>query len=514
MRLTRKRLTSLLVLLLVVGTASVSPWAYRRFRQQLAARCLGLARTAMEDADYASAESHARRVLNWTSSREARMVAGEAAMMAGRDAEALQYFEPLWRETDDEAIAVMAASADLYQRMGDSAEAERLYRRALALDPGQSFARQRLAYLLSLQGRRHESIPQLFELLNRGDGPFVDATQEAGFTGTDGKGLAIAAVDHDQSGQLDLFVSNDTTANFFYVNDGPRGALPRFTESAIVRGLAFDRRGQAQACMGIAIGDVNADNLLDVFVANFYRDFNVLYEQSEGGFFMDVSRERGVAESSYLMLTFGTEFIDMDLDGDLDLVVTNGHVDDLRDQGVPYHMPPQVLENVSGNFVDVSDHCGDFFQGAYLGRGLASLDWNRDGRGDWVVSHLDQPAALLENRTVSEGHFLGLSFVGTQSHRDAIGVTCRVTVRGETHVQQLVGGGGYHTSNEKLLLFGLGEATNVDQLEIRWPAGQVRTFRDVPGDRFYRVVEGQDVLHPLEMESVPTDGATSTASAR
>jgi hypothetical protein len=310
----------------------------------------------------------------------------------------------------------------------------------------------------------------------------------------------VAAFDHNESGKLSLFVSNDTTANFFYVNEQPRGSEPQFVESAMVRGLAFDREGQAQACMGIAVNDSNEDGLLDVFIANFHHEFNVLYEQMAGGFFADVSRERGLAEPSYSILTFGTEFIDMDLDGDPDIICTNGHVDDFRDQGSPYHMPPVVYDNLGGNFAELGASCGPFFEGAYLGRGLASVDWNRDGKGDWSVSHLDSPAALLENRTEPCGHFVGLKFTGTVSERDALGATCWVTVGDRTTMQQLVGAGGYHACNEKLLLFGLGAASRVDKLQVQWPAGGRQEFEDVEGDRVYHLVEGQAQLHESVMD--------------
>ncbi len=333
--------------------------------------------------------------------------------------------------------------------------------------------------------------------LNQGDGTFVERTQEAGFTGEDGKGLAVSAFDFNDSGQLSLFVSNDTTANFFYINDQPRDAVPQFTESAMVRGLAFDREGQAQACMGIGVNDPNADGLLDVFIANFHREFNVLYEQMPGGFFADVSRERGLAEPSYQLLTFGTEFMDMDLDGDPDIIATNGHVDDFRAEGSPYHMPPTVFDNLGGHFAELSKSCGPFFEGTYLGRGLAVLDWNRDGRSDWTVSHLDSPAAILENRTQPHGHYLGITLVGTASQRDAAGATCWVTVGKRTIMQQLIGGGGYLSTNEKLLLFGLAGATKADKVEIKWPAGTRQAFRNVAGDQVYRFIEGQTQLHRL-----------------
>jgi hypothetical protein len=258
----------------------------------------------------------------------------------------------------------------------------------------------------------------------------------------------------------------------------------------VVRGVAFDREGLAQACMGIAVDDANDDGLLDIFVANFYHEFNTLYEQMPGGFFTDVSRERGLAEPSFLLLTFGTQFIDMDLDRFPDLITTNGHVDDFRDEGLPYHMPPHVFRNVGETFVDLCESCGPFFNGAYLGRGLAKLDWNRDGRGDWAVNHLDSPSALIENRTDPRGNYVGLVFVGTESERDAIGTTVWLTVGGKTRMSQLIGGSGFHACNEKSLLLGLGDALTADRLEVRWPSGRRQVYEGLEGNRTYVVVEG------------------------
>lgn len=328
----------------------------------------------------------------------------------------------------------------------------------------------------------------------QGDGTFIDRSVEAGFIGEDGKGLAVLAFDFNDTGQLSLFVANDTTANFFYVNEQSRGAPPQFTETAMLRGLAFDREGQAQACMGIGVSDSNGDGLLDVFVANFYREFNVLYEQMPGGFFADVSRERGLAEPSYLLLTFGAAFADVDLDGYPDIIATNGHVDDFRDEGVPYHMPPRVFRNLQGHYVELGDTCGPFFQKGYLGRGLATLDWNRDGKMDWAVSHLDSPAALLENRTEPAGNFLGLTFTGRTCERNAFGTTCWVTVGDRTTVHQLIPG-GYHNTNEPLMLVGLGAANQADQLEVRWPSGLRQVFENVPAQSVYRLIEGHDSLY-------------------
>jgi tetratricopeptide (TPR) repeat protein len=333
-------------------------------------------------------------------------------------------------------------------------------------------------------------------LLNEGDGRFRDVTQDAGVVAPGGKGLGVLALDLEGTGRLNVVVTNDTEGNFYFVNEGERGGPPKFTEQAGVRGLAFDRDGLAQACMGVAVGDPDEDGLLDLFVTNFYNEHNVLYQHMPGNFFLDASREKGLAEPSVLTLAFGTEFIDFELDSYPDLVTANGHVDDFSAEGQPYEMRGRLYHNRgNGQFVELPETVGAYFQRLVLGRSLATLDWNRDGKEDYVVSHLDVDVALVENQTKSVGHYLDIRFVGTDSERDAIGTHCWVTIGDRTLYQQLVGGNGYHTNNEKHLIFGLGELTQVDELRIRWPGGTEAVFKDVAVDQALCVIEGQDRLH-------------------
>src|SRR5262249_52955891 len=149
-----------------------------------------------------------------------------------------------------------------------------------------------------------------------------------------------------------------------------------------------------------------------------------------------------------------------------------------RDTGRPFRMRPQYFRNVGGKrFEELkADSLGPFFAGEYLGRGLARLDWNRDGREDIVISHLDVPAALLKKTTSHRGHFLVLTLVGTESARDAIGTSVRCTAAGHTRYRQLTAGDGYMASNERRLVFGLGDQSEVDELSIRWPTGREQTY--------------------------------------
>jgi tetratricopeptide (TPR) repeat protein len=330
--------------------------------------------------------------------------------------------------------------------------------------------------------------------LNLGDGRFENVTASSGIVTPNGKGVGIIAADFDRSGRLGLFIANDAVPNFLFVNQGSNPGDPiRFTEQAIVAGLAFDRDGLPQACMGVAAGDANGDGLFDMFITNFENQSNTLYQQQADYLFEDVTRRCGLREPSYKMLGFGTQFIDGELDGWPDLVLTNGHVLDFSYKGGTYQMRPQYYRNLgAGRFEELpAKSLGPFFQGRYLGRGLARLDWNRDGREDFVVSHMNSPAALLENQTPDTGHFLALELRGVQSSRDAIGATVKLQSGARKWTTQLFGGDGYQSTNQRQLVFGLGQESKVDELEIHWPSGARQSFRSLSVDCKILVIEGR-----------------------
>jgi len=330
-------------------------------------------------------------------------------------------------------------------------------------------------------------------LLNLGDGRFRDVTAEAGIIAPGGKGLGVVAVDFEQTGRLSLFVGNDTTANFFFHNQTVNtGDVPRFDESAIVMGLAFDREGHSQACMGIAADDANGDGQTDLFVTNYYNESNTLYLQQPGQIFVDATAEASLREPSLKQLGFGAQFLDADLDGWPDLVVTNGHVDDETARGIPLKMPTQVFRNSGkGRFAEVpASQLGYWFQENYLGRGLARLDWNRDGRDDFAVSIVDGPAALLTNNSPRRGRSLSVRLVGTDSARDPIGATVRVETGERTLIKQLTAGDGYQASNERFLVFGVGDHELVN-VHIHWPSGRDDAFSGIASNAAWLAIEGR-----------------------
>ena len=336
--------------------------------------------------------------------------------------------------------------------------------------------------------------------LNLGNGRFEDATKRMGIMAANGKGLGIVAADFDGSGRLSMFVANDMTANFYYTRGSQADSAQRFTEEAVVRGLAYDRAGKAQACMGVAVQDYNQDGLADLFVTNFYKESNTLYVQQSGGLFRDGTRQASLRQPSFNLLGFGTQFLDAQLDGEPDLVVANGHIDDFTYQGIPFQMQPQFLVNVNGQYRETENPAGPYFKRKLLGRGLACGDLNRDGKPDFVVSHLDAPVAVLENRTAQTGNFLAIELRGTRLQRDAIGTVVKVvtdTTPPRTWVRQLTAGDGYQASNQRHLLMGLGNAQAVQLLEVRWPSGKVDRYLEPPINQFLMLIEGDRELHRL-----------------
>ncbi len=341
---------------------------------------------------------------------------------------------------------------------------------------------------------------QLF--LNLGTGRFRNITREAGIQRPAGNSLGIVAADFSGSGRLSLFLANDSVPNFYFHYQGNDDTnLPRFQERALRCGLAVNQDGRPEACMGVATGDADGDGRLDLFVTNFINQSNTLYRKlPRREFFADLTHRSGLHSNSMNLLSWGTQFLDADLDGRLDLLVTSGHVEKPSDNQVAYKMPTQFLHNTGqGRFVELNaDRVGQFFSKPVLGRGMARLDWNRDGLDDVLISHIDVPAVLLTRTTrpnnTPHGHYVAIRLRATGTARDAIGTGLTLTVDDHVLYRQQTAGDGYMASNQRQLIFGTGPVTSVGPLVVNWPSGRVDTFEELPIDCELMLVEGHQPM--------------------
>ncbi|HVS12383.1 MAG TPA: CRTAC1 family protein [Thermoanaerobaculia bacterium] len=308
---------------------------------------------------------------------------------------------------------------------------------------------------------------------NRGDGRFDEVAKAAGVSDPDGHfGLGVAWFDADGDGWLDLYVANDSNANFLYLNqrDGS------FREQGFPMGVAVSEDGSEQGGMGIAVGDYRNEGRESLFVTNFAEEYNALYHNG-GDYFVDASFRSGSAPSSLPYVGWGTAFLDVDNDGWLDLIVVNGHVypqlDDAKlGASAAYRQRKLLYRNRrDGTFEEIGERLGEAFSKGRVSRGLAVGDLDNDGRLDVVVHDLDGRPQLLRNETPSAGNWLLVDLAGRPPNTDAIGA--RVTVRiGERIQTRTVRSGTSYLSQDDLRLhFGLGDAPRVDRIDVLWPDG-------------------------------------------
>ncbi len=325
---------------------------------------------------------------------------------------------------------------------------------------------------------------------NRGDGTFQDATAQSGIVAADGTGMGLVCADLDDDGDMDVFVTNDSRPNFYFVNDG-RG---RFTESALTAGLAFNWAGRPEAFMGAEAGDYNGDGLLDLVVPSMRGEGCNLYTNL-GGSFRDDATATGVEAATNAWTGFAPVFLDFDLDGRLDLFITCGEVRMGRTSAkggnsfaARYGMRSLLLANRGGRFVGVSEQAGEYFARRQVARGCAAGDLDNDGDTDVVISVIGGQAVVLRNDT-NGGNWIGFSLLGKAPNRNAIGARLRLTAGGRTQTSQVYGGGSYLSQRDRRQLFGLGAATAIERLDVRWPNGKTATFAGLPIGKYHVIRE-------------------------
>ncbi len=326
-------------------------------------------------------------------------------------------------------------------------------------------------------------------------GRFVDVTKEADIVDQNGRGLGVVAADLDEDGRVDLFVANDTTANYLWHN---RGGM-KFEEAGVASGVACSADGAFQAGMGTACGDLDGDGLPDLLVTNFYGESTTFFRNLGSGAFTDQTVAIGLAGPSRFLLGFGIALLDANNDGCLDLATANGHVNDDRPK-YPYQMPASLfLGGKDARLTDVTAAAGEPWTVPRVARGLAVGDLDNDGRIDVVLLPELSPLGYFHNQT-SAGHAVSFELEGTRSNRDAIGAVVTLTAAGRRRRVWRFGGGSYQSASGPRVHFGLGD-DRVDQVEVRWPSGRVDRYGPVEADRCYRLREGTS--QPVLLRSFP-----------
>jgi hypothetical protein len=337
---------------------------------------------------------------------------------------------------------------------------------------------------------------------NDGDGTFTDVSVGAGVASFMGNGLGVAVADYDDDMWPDVFVANDGMPNFLFHNE----RNGRFTERALVAGVSVGSDGKARAGMGTAFGDVDGDGRLDLVVTNHETEMHSLFRNAGGGAFTDTTASSGVGPATLRYVGFGVVLADHDNDGDLDLAIVNGHVIDniaMFRSGAKHAQQRLLLENTgTGMFRDASALSGPGFAGASVGRTVVSGDVDNDGDLDLLVTSNGQSVELLLNDGGSRSNALLLRLVGAAgpstslraSNRDAIGARLRLTAGGRTQVREVTSGSSYLGQNDPRVHVGLGDATIVDRVEIRWPSGRTEVVQNVRANQLVVIREGAGVV--------------------
>lgn len=358
---------------------------------------------------------------------------------------------------------------------------------------------------------QHGCPPRMFPgvsdelLINRGDGNFHRLSPASGISNHTGKGMGLVIAKFAPGPDLQILVGNDGEPNFLFSPAAAgKSSVISYQERGALLGLDGDSRGHPQASMGIAAGDLNHDGRLDAFVTNFYEESNTLYLQQQDSTFLDETSTHGNLQGeSRFTLGFGTQFFDADLDGDLDLLIANGHVDRSDVTGEPDRMPPSLYENLDSGqmqlvqFPYVTLPEQDYFSESMLGRAVAKLDWNRDGKPDLAVTHLDRPFSLLLNQTHPVGNRIGIRLVSRTGEREAIGTQVSVRCGQQTWTQQLVSGDGFEVANSQQLIFGVNDQTSIEELIVNWRSGKEERYTGIQIGRCYLCIEGTAELLPL-----------------
>ena len=351
-------------------------------------------------------------------------------------------------------------------------------------------------------GRNFYCVPKLFPptasflFHNNGDGTFTEVGKTGEIGKTRGKALGVVATDINNDGLMDLFVANDTDPNYLFMNRGPDGkGGVRWEEVGLAAGVAFSSDGRARSGMGVDSADLDSDGWQDLFVSNIDQEKFSVYRNNHDETFTDTAFEHGVAQATRLLSGWGVKYFDFDNDGAVDLILANGHPDDMVEStapGVQYRERMLLFRNQKGRLhhVDFAE-AGPVFGRPLSARGLAAGDFMNDGRLDVLVGVNGGAPVLLRNVSGQGNHWIGLQLEGTHSNRDAIGSTITWQTGGRRRSIQKTGGGSYLSSHDPRVILGFGPAASADWVEVRWPgpSGKTERFTGLASGRYHRITE-------------------------
>lgn len=343
-------------------------------------------------------------------------------------------------------------------------------------------------------GKRYYCVPRVFKprssflFHNDGGGKFTDVSQISGIADSPGKSFGVVATDVNNDGLEDLFVANDTLPNFLFVNKG-KG---KFEEQGLLAGVAYSDSGAPRSGMGVDAADYDGDGWQDLFVANIDQELFSLYQNQKDLTFVDKPGE--VGQATRLLSGWGLKFFDYDNDGDPDLILANGHPDDMveiQSLKVKYKEPLLLFENVDGKFKNVSATSGDVFKGDWPARGLSVGDYDNDGDLDALIINNGEAPLLLRNDGGNRNNWLGLQLVATKSNPGAVGAIITWEAGGVKRTRCKTSGGSYLASHDPREILGLGQATKIDSVEIKWPSGQIDKLTNLPINKYVTVTESK-----------------------
>ena len=348
------------------------------------------------------------------------------------------------------------------------------------------------------QTGRYYCIPRVYDPMpswlfhNNGDGTFTDVSRESGIAKSLGKAWGVVACDVNNDGRMDLFVANDTVANFLFLNRGNG----KFEEIGLQANVGYSAEGHARSGMGVDAADYDQDGWVDLFVTNVDREMYSLYHNNQDETFDDMAIPNGIGRVTRLMSGWGVKYFDFDNDGSVDLFLANGHPDDkieVHSTEVKYYEPMLLFRGNGKRFQDVSATSGPAFSQAYASRGMAVGDFNNDGALDVLVGINNGAPLLLKNNAGRRNHWVGIKLIAKQSNPDGIGAQITWQAGDLKRSIYKTGGGSYLAAHDPRVVLGIGGRRRIDWVQVKWPlpSGRIERFTDVPVDQYTNLVEGR-----------------------